>query len=85
MFFGLLLPIIGAAEKSDQADGQRKTMLNEKCMEPEADKILQEMGNSLKNQKEFSVKADVNFELVEPTGEMIQYSATNSFVIHFPF
>jgi hypothetical protein len=77
-------PFIKAAEKTDEASEQQEATINERYIEPEADKILKEMGDFLKNQKEFSAKADVTFDQVEPTGEKIQYSATNSFVIHRP-
>jgi hypothetical protein len=76
--------VIKAAEKTDEASEQQETTLNEIDIEPEADKILKEMGDFLKNQKEFSVKADVTFDQVEPSGEKLQYSATNSFVINRP-
>lgn len=76
--------VVKAAEKTDQASERQETTLDERNIEPEADKILKGMGDFLKNQKEFSVNADVTFDLVEPTGEKIQYSATNSFVIHRP-
>ena len=84
IIFCLLSPIIEAAEKADQANDQQDEAVKEKDIEPEADKLLKEMGDFLKNQKEFSVKADVTFDLVEPTGEKIQYSATNTFFVKRP-
>jgi hypothetical protein len=88
-FFSLFIFILissftQAEEKANQVNDQQQGAVRERDIEPEADKILKEMGDFLKNQKEFSATADVTLDDVLPSGEKLQYSATNSFVIHRP-
>ena len=51
---------------------------------PEADKLLREMGEYLKNAQQFSFQAEITFDDVLPSGQKIQFAATEDLAVHRP-
>ncbi len=48
------------------------------------DKLLRAMGDYLKTAKQFSFHAEITFDDMLPSGQKIQYSASNDIAVHRP-
>lgn len=53
-------------------------------IDPEADKLLMEMGNTLKSAGAFTVQADINYDQVIKTGQQIQYGGSVNLTVQRP-
>jgi len=62
------------AEKSDAAP----------IVNPQADKLLREMGEYMKNAQQFSFQAEITFDDVLPSGQKIQFGATEDLAVRRP-
>jgi hypothetical protein len=51
---------------------------------PRTDKLLRAMGEYLKTAKQFSFHAEITFDDMLPSGQKIQYSASNDIAVHRP-
>jgi hypothetical protein len=51
---------------------------------PQADKLLREMGEYLKNAQQFSFQAEITFDDVLPSGQKIQFGATEDVAVRRP-
>jgi hypothetical protein len=51
---------------------------------PRTDKLLRAMGDYLKTAKQFSFHAEITFDDMLPSGQKIQYSASNDIAVHRP-
>jgi hypothetical protein len=51
---------------------------------PQADKLLREMGEYLKNAQQFSFQAEITFDDVLPSGQKIQFGATEDLAVRRP-
>lgn len=69
-----------AEEESTAAVEAEKTPV----IGPRADAILKAMGDYLKGTEQFSFHAEITFDDVLPTGQKIQYAATNDVAVRRP-
>ena len=53
-------------------------------IDPRADKLLKAMSDYLAAEKQFSVRAEVDFDDVLPTGQKVQYSAVQDIAVRRP-
>jgi hypothetical protein len=65
---------------TDTSKGETPTVV----VDPRADRLLREMGDYLKAAKEFSFHAEITFDDVQPSGEKIQFGATNDISVRRP-
>ncbi len=54
------------------------------AIEPEADRILQAMGEYLKSANEFSFRAEISYDAMLSTGEKVQYGGTSDVSVRRP-
>ena len=53
-------------------------------IDPRTDKLLQAMGDYLKTAKQYSFHAEITFDELLPSGQKIQYAASNDVAVHRP-
>lgn len=78
---------ISAAAQEKEKDAPsiaQNTANNKPIIDPSADTLLKEMGNTLKSAKEFSFNADVTFDELLPSGQKIQFGGQASIKVKRP-
>ncbi len=67
------------ADESQSSEAEETTVIG-----PRTDKLLRAMGEYLKTAKQFSFHAEITFDDMLPSGQKIQYSASNDIAVHRP-
>ena len=79
MVAALLLPVLSAVAKSKDKEPSRPPIVD-----PRADQLLREMGSYLADSKQFSFRADINYDEVLPTGQKVQFAAIEDVAVQRP-
>jgi hypothetical protein len=79
MVAALLLPALSAAAKSKDKEPSRPPIVD-----PRADPLLREMESYLADSKQFSFRADINYDAVLPTGQKVQFAAIEDVAVQRP-
>jgi hypothetical protein len=53
-------------------------------IDPQVNKLLREMGEYLKDAQQFSFQAEITFDDVLPSGQKIQFGATEDVAVRLP-
>ncbi len=72
--FGLI-----SAEESKSSETEDAPVVG-----PRTDKLLRAMGDYLKTAKQLSFRAEITFDDMLPSGQKIQYAASNEIAVHRP-
>ncbi len=75
----LLLPAPSAVAKSEAKEPSRPPIVD-----PRADQLLREMGTYLSDAKQFSFRADIDYDEVLPTGQKVQFAAIEDVAVQRP-
>jgi len=75
----LTVPILAFAKDAKSAGAERQPIVD-----PRADQLLGAMSTYLAEEKQFTVRADIDFDDVLPTGQKIQYSAIEDIAVRRP-
>ena len=75
-------PVTKAAPKPPEKPAEQPAMAP--IINPQADKLLREMGEYLKNAQQFSFQAEITFDDVLPSGQKIQFGATEDLAVRRP-
>lgn len=83
LFFVSMIPINHVIAAPSENEGSDKA-LQEQVVAPIADQLLRMMGDFLKESEQFTFHAKITFDDLLPTGQKIQYAATNDVAVHRP-
>lgn len=79
-----VLPAPASAQAEKAAPPAESGTTITPVIDPEANKLLMEMGNTLKSAASFTVQADINYDQVIKTGQQIQYGGSVNLTVERP-
>jgi hypothetical protein len=81
---GKAAPTAVAKDAAKPAEKPAENFDSAPIVNPQADKLLREMGEYLKNAQQYSFQAEITFDDVLPSGQKIQFGATEDLAVRRP-